>query len=262
MANRKRKNQVETVVETFAAAGSPIYRGVSDVLLKGKIGMTPSSARTFLILLGILAGGTACNAKAGTAAAVPPPAVDAPRTASPGQQTAVIAGGCFWGIQAVFQHVKGVGSVTSGYSGGSAKTAGYETVSTGETGHAESVQIVYDPSQITYGELLHVFFSVAHDPTQLNRQGPDQGTQYRSVIFYGNNEQKRIAEAYIAQLDGARIFPQRIVTQVVPMKAFYPAEAYHQNYAATHPNNPYIVYNDAPKVTHLRQAFPELYTGK
>jgi len=224
--------------------------------------MTASSARTFFALLGILAGATACNARAGTAAAVPAPAVDAPRATAAGQQTAVIAGGCFWGIQAVFQHVKGVVSATSGYSGGTAKAAEYETVSSGETGHAESVQIVYDPSQITYGELLRIFFSVAHDPTQLNRQGPDEGTQYRSVIFYSNDEQKKIAEAYIAQLDGAKVFPRRIVTQIVPLKAFYPAEAYHQNYAAAHPNNPYIVFNDAPKVAHLRQEFPDLYTGK
>ncbi len=224
--------------------------------------MRSSSARTFLILLGILAGATACNARAGTASAVPPPAVDAPRTASAGQQTAVIAGGCFWGIQAVFQHVKGVVSATSGYSGGSSKTAEYEVVSTGETGHAESVQIVYDPSQITYGQLLRVFFSVAHDPTQMNRQGPDTGSQYRSVIFYSNDEQKKIAEAYIAQLDSAKVFPRAIVTQVVPMKAFYPAEAHHQNYAAAHPNDPYIAFNDAPKVEHLRQEFPDLYLGK
>ena len=225
--------------------------------------MTASSARTFFALLGILAGATACNAKAGTTGAIPAPAVDAaPRATAGGQQTAVIAGGCFWGIQAVFQHVKGVVSATSGYSGGTAKAAEYETVSTGETGHAESVQIVYDPSQVTYGELLRIFFSVAHDPTQLNRQGPDEGTQYRSVIFYGSDEQKKIAEAYIAQLDGAKVFPRRIVTQVVPLKAFYAAEAYHQNYAAVHPNNPYIVFNDAPKVAHLRKEFPDLYTGQ
>jgi peptide-methionine (S)-S-oxide reductase len=174
----------------------------------------------------------------------------------------VVAGGCFWGIQAVFQHVKGVVNATSGYSGGDQKTAEYETVSTGETGHAESVKITYDPSQITYGELLRVFFSVAHDPTEWNRQGPDEGTQYRSVIFYSNDEQKRIAEAYISQLDKAKIFPRPIVTQVVALKAFYPAEAYHQNYAANHPDSPYIMFNDAPKVAHLRQQFPELYTGK
>jgi peptide-methionine (S)-S-oxide reductase len=224
--------------------------------------MTGYSARVASILFGSLLAATACNAKAGTPAPVPAAAVDAARAATPGRQTAVVAGGCFWGIQAVFQHVKGVISATSGYAGGSAKTAEYEVVSTGETGHAESVQIAYDPSQITYGELLRVFFSVAHDPTLLNRQGPDEGTQYRSVIFYGNDEQKRVAEAYIAQLDQAKVFRHRIVTQVAPLQAFYPAEAYHQNYAALHPNQPYIYYNDAPKVEHLRQEFPDLYTGK
>jgi len=220
------------------------------------------SIRAALVLLGSLLATTACNAKAGTAAPLPAPVLDAPRAATSGQQTAVVAGGCFWGIQAVFQHVKGVISATSGYSGGSAKTAKYEIVSTGETGHAESVEIVYDPSQVTYGELLRVFFSVAHDPTQLNRQGPDEGTQYRSSIFYVNDEQKRIAEAYITQLDKAGIFPRPVVTKVVPLQAFYPAEAYHQNYAALHPSQPYIMYNDAPKVEHLRQEFPDLYTGK
>jgi peptide-methionine (S)-S-oxide reductase len=226
--------------------------------------MSGSSVRIALILLGSLLAATACNAKAGAAsmAPVPPPAVDAKRAPSPAKQNAVIAGGCFWGIQAVFQHVKGVISATSGYAGGSAKTAEYEIVSSGETGHAESVQIVYDPSQITYGELLRVFFSVAHDPTQLNRQGPDSGTQYRSSIFYVNDEQKHIAEAYIAQLDQAKVFPSRIVTHVVPLQGFYPAEAYHQNYAALHPNQPYIYFNDAPKVEHLRHEFPDLYTGK
>lgn len=221
-----------------------------------------SSIRLTLILVGSLLGVTACNAKANPAAGVPAAAVDAPRASTPSQQTAVISGGCFWGVQAVFQHVKGVVSATSGYAGGSAKTAEYEIVSTGETGHAESVQIVYDPSQITYGELLRVFFSVAHDPTQLNRQGPDTGTQYRSSIFYRNDEQKKIAETYIAQLDRAKVFPRPIVTKVVPLQGFYPAEAYHQNYAALHPDQPYIVYNDAPKVEHLRQQLPELYTGK
>jgi peptide-methionine (S)-S-oxide reductase len=208
----------------------------------------------------VLAGTVACSA--GNTVAVPAPAIDEARASTPGKQTAVISGGCFWGVQAVFQHVKGVISATSGYSGGSAKTAEYEIVSTGETGHAESVQIVYDPSQITYGELLRVFFSVAHDPTQLNRQGPDEGTQYRSSIFYANDEQKKIADTYIAQLDQAKVFPRRIVTTVVPLKAFYPAEAYHQNYATLHPNQPYIVFNDAPKVEHLRMQFPALYTGK
>ncbi len=222
-----------------------------------------SSSRLALALLGSLLTVTACNAKANpAAAAVPAPVVDAPRASSAGRQTAVLSGGCFWGVQAVFQHVKGVISATSGYSGGSAKTAEYEVVSTGETGHAESVQVVFDPSQITYGELLRVFFSVAHDPTQLNRQGPDEGTQYRSAIFYANDEQKHIAEAYIAQLNQAKVFSRAIVTQVTPLEAFYPAEAYHQNYAALHPNQPYIVFNDAPKVAHLRQIFPDLYLGK
>jgi peptide-methionine (S)-S-oxide reductase len=159
----------------------------------------------------------------------------------------------------VFQHVKGVRSATAGYSGGTVKNPDYEMVSSGETGHAESVQIVYDPSQLSYGELLRVFFSVALDPTELNRQGPDEGTQYRSVIFYSNDEQKHIAEAYIAQLDQARVYPRKIVTQVVPLQAFYEAEGYHQNYATIHPSDPYIVFNDAPKVANLRKEFPELY---
>ncbi|HEY6765906.1 MAG TPA: peptide-methionine (S)-S-oxide reductase MsrA [Candidatus Sulfotelmatobacter sp.] len=222
--------------------------------------MSRFSVHLFAVILTLLTGAIACNAK--SAGAVPAPTADETRALAPGKQTAVVAGGCFWGIQAVFQHVKGVVSATSGYSGGSKETAEYETVSTGETGHAESVQIVYDPSQITYGDLLRVFFSVALDPTELNRQGPDSGTQYRSVIFYGNDEQKKIAEAYIAQLDQAKVFPRPIVTQVVPLKAFYSAEAYHQNYATLHPNNPYIAFNDAPKVEHLRQEFPSLYTGK
>jgi peptide-methionine (S)-S-oxide reductase len=174
-------------------------------------------------------------------------------------QTAVFSGGCFWGVQAVFQHVKGVSDATSGYAGGNASTAEYEVVSTGSTGHAESVKVTFDPSQVSYGQLLKVFFSVAHDPTELNRQGPDEGTQYRSMISYSNPEQKRIAEAYIAQLDQAKVFHSRIVTQVVLLKAFYPAEAYHQNYATLHPDNPYIAINDLPKVEHLKQMFPQLY---
>ena len=208
------------------------------------------------------AGVIACAAGDTGTGAVPKPAIDAARAPSHGEQTAVLAGGCFWGVQAVFQHVKGVTHATSGYAGGSANTAEYEVVSSGETGHAESVKITYDPSQIRYGELLRVFFSAAHDPTQLNRQGPDTGTQYRSAILYNGEDQKRIAEAYIAQLDRAKIFARPIVTQVVPLKGFYAAEAYPQDYAARHPGNPYIVYNDAPRVAHLRQWFPELYTGK
>jgi peptide-methionine (S)-S-oxide reductase len=219
--------------------------------------------RLFAISLTVtLSGVTACNAGDRPNTVLPSPSVDAPIATAKAAQTAQVAGGCFWGIQAVFQHVKGVVSATSGYSGGAAHTAQYELVSTGETGHAESVKIVYDPSQITYGQLLRVFFSVAHDPTQLNRQGPDTGSQYRSVIFYDNDEHKQIAEAYIAQLEQAKVFSRPIVTQVVPLKAFYPAEAYHQDYAARHRDNPYIVYNDAPKLAHLRQEFPGLYTGK
>jgi peptide-methionine (S)-S-oxide reductase len=214
------------------------------------------------LLMVTLAGVVACNAGDTATGAVPKPETDAARATSHGEQTAVLAGGCFWGVQAVFQHVKGVTHATSGYAGGSSHTAEYEVVSTGETGHAESVKISYDPSQVTYGELLRVFFSAAHDPTQLNRQGPDTGTQYRSAIFYSSEEQKRIAEAYIAQLENAKVFAGPIVTQVVPLKGFFPAEAYHQDYAAHHPDNPYIVYNDAPKVAHLRQWFPDLYTGK
>jgi peptide-methionine (S)-S-oxide reductase len=224
--------------------------------------MSRSSVRMVAMILTVLAGAVACRAGNGTSTAVPGPAADEARAAAPAKETAVVAGGCFWGIQAVFQHVKGVVSATSGYSGGTAKNPDYETVSSGETGHAESVQIVYDPSQVTYGELLRVFFSVALDPTEVNRQGPDEGTQYRSVIFYGNDEQKHIAEAYITQLNSAKVFRKSIATQVVPLKAFYEAEGYHQNYATLHPDNPYIVYNDAPKVANLRREFPELYTGK
>jgi len=214
-----------------------------------------------ILLTLVFAGATACSA-ADRASAVPNPAVDAPIAAAKSQQTAVVSGGCFWGIQAVFQHVKGVINATSGYAGGSSMTAHYEIVSTGATGHAESVKITYDPSQVTYGQLLRVFFSVAHDPTELNRQGPDEGTQYRSAIWYANDEQKRIAEAYIAQLEKAKVYSDRIVTQVVPLKGFYPAEEYHQNYATNHPDDFYIMRNDAPKVEHLRAQLPELYTGK
>ncbi|MGB7554912.1 MAG: peptide-methionine (S)-S-oxide reductase MsrA [Candidatus Korobacteraceae bacterium] len=193
------------------------------------------------------------------AVALPNPTTDESLATKSGQETAVFAGGCFWGVQAVFQHVKGVISATSGYSGGPSIAAEYEVVSTGTTGHAESVKVVFDPSKITYGQLLKVFFSVAHNPTELNRQGPDSGTQYRSVIFYSGDQQKNIAQAYIVQLDQAKVFPHKIVTQVVPLKAFYPAEAYHQNYATLHPDNPYIMYNDLPKVANLQQQFPSLY---
>ncbi|MGA7514996.1 MAG: peptide-methionine (S)-S-oxide reductase MsrA, partial [Candidatus Sulfotelmatobacter sp.] len=225
----------------------------------GRNDMSRVSVRMVAMMLTVLAGTLACSAGSGASAAVPSPVVDEAKAAAKGKETAVVAGGCFWGIQAVFQHVKGVHSATSGYSGGTVKNPDYETVSSGSTGHAESVKIVYDPSQVTYGELLRVFFSVALDPTELNRQGPDTGTQYRSVIFYSNDEQKHIAEAYIAQLDQAKVFRRPIVTQVVPLQAFYEAEYYHQNYAEMHPSDPYIVFNDAPKVANLRKEFPELY---
>ena len=193
---------------------------------------------------------------------LPKPMVDDSLAASPGQQTVVFAGGCFWGVQAVFQHVKGVISATSGYSGGAKSTAEYEIVSTGTTNHAESVKVVFDPSKVTFGQLLQVFFSVAHDPTQLNHQGPDEGTQYRSVIFYSTEQQKKIIDAYIAQLDQANVFKKKIVTQVVPLKAFYPAEGYHQNYATLHPDNPYIAHYDLPKLSNLQQMYPQLYKGQ
>jgi len=216
------------------------------------------AAAVLVVMLTLISVRNRAQAAEGPAV-LPNPAVDDALAAHSGEQTAVVAGGCFWGIQAVFQHVRGVKSATSGYSGGSASTAEYETVSTGGTGHAESVQIKFDPSQITYGQLLKVFFSVAHDPTQLNRQGPDTGTQYRSAIFYANDGQKRVAEAYIAQLEQAKAFRRRIVTQVVPLKAFYPAEDYHQNYARLHPDNPYIAINDLPKVDNLKKELPDLY---
>lgn len=195
----------------------------------------------------------------GQVAALPDPADDERLAQAPAQRSAVFAGGCFWGVQAVFQHVKGVVSATSGYAGGSAGTAQYEAVSTGTTGHAESVRVIYDPVTISYGQLLKIYFAVAHDPTQLNRQGPDTGTQYRSVIFTVNAEQKRIADAYVAQLDAAHVYPRRIVTSVVALPAFYPAEGYHQNFAELHPHNPYIYVNDLPKVERLKQQFPLLY---
>jgi peptide-methionine (S)-S-oxide reductase len=193
------------------------------------------------------------------AKAVPANAVESGSPNTGAQQTAVFAGGCFWGVDAVFKHVKGVDRVLSGYAGGAASTAQYETVSTGTTGHAESVEVTYDPSQVSYNDLLKVFFFAAHDPTELNEQGPDEGTQYRSAIFYANADQKKAADAYIAAFDREKAFPQPIVTQVVPLKGFYPAEAYHQDYLERHPHNPYIVFNDLPKLALLQQKFPKLY---
>jgi peptide-methionine (S)-S-oxide reductase len=212
-----------------------------------------------LVLIGFT---FACSTAGASPTPIPDPELDAPLAKAKGEQKAVLAGGCFWGIEAVFEHVKGVKDAKSGYSGGSSDSADYGQVSSGRTGHAESVLVVYDPSQVTYGQLLKVFFSVAHDPTELNRQGPDRGTQYRSAIFYANEEQKRIAEAYIKQLDRVKVFNQPIVTQVSPLEKFHNAEAYHQNYLAQHPNEPYIVINDIPKVENLRKQLPELYKEK
>ena len=213
----------------------------------------------------LLAFTASIGCSAATKVPVPPPAVDAPLAAAPGKATAVFAGGCFWGTQSVFERVKGVLDTTAGYSGGSAATATYEQVGQENTGHAESVKVVYDPSKITYGQLLRIFFSVAHDPTQKNRQGPDVGESYRSVIFYNSTEQQNVAKAYIAQLDAAKIFPKAIVTEVVPLKGFYDAESYHQDYALHNPDNPYIMVCDRPKIEALKQEFPELfkdYRGK
>jgi peptide-methionine (S)-S-oxide reductase len=199
------------------------------------------------------------HGSASAATALPDPTADESLATQKGQQTLVVAGGCFWGVQAVFQHVKGVKTATSGYAGGTVKNPDYEEVSSGSTGHAESVEIIYDPSQITLGQLLKVFFSVAHDPTELDRQGPDSGTQYRSAIFFSTPDQQRIAQAYVDQLNQAKVFGSPIVTQIAPLKYFYRAEDYHQNYATMHPDNPYIATFDLPKVAHLQQQFPTLY---
>ena len=192
---------------------------------------------------------------------IAPPAIDNPKTAGP-LQTAVLAGGCFWGVQGVYEHVRGVRKVLAGYAGGEKATADYETVSSGTTGHAESVKIVFDPAEISYGQILQIAFSVVHDPTQLNRQGPDTGSQYRSSVFYGDDGQKRIAEAYIAQLNRAHAFARPIVTRVDPLKGFYPAEDYHQDYLIHNPDSPYIAYFDIPKIENFKRTFPELYSGQ
>lgn len=211
--------------------------------------------------IGVLAWATAKphDGRANTKSLFPKPALDAPLAASKSEETAVVAGGCFWGIQAVFQHLKGVVASTSGYSGGAAKTAHYGDVSTGQTGHAESVKIVFDPSQISYGQILMIFFSVGHNPTELNRQGPDVGSQYRSSIFYADDTQRHIAESYIAQLDKEKRFARPIVTRVDELKGFYPAESYHQDYYLKNPHEPYIMFNDLPKISHLKELFPDYF---
>jgi peptide-methionine (S)-S-oxide reductase len=200
------------------------------------------------------------NAAAGKAVKLPLPVHDLP--AQGARETAVFAGGCFWGVQAVFQHTQGVLNAVSGYSGGTKDTANYQAIGSGRTGHAEAVQVTYDPKQVSYGKLLQIYFSVAHDPTQLNRQGPDNGPQYRSAIFYTDAAQKQVAERYIAQLDAAKAFRAKIVTQLAPLQAFYPAEAYHQDYATLHPNQPYIAMHDRPKIANLKAAMPEVFRDK
>ena len=215
-------------------------------------------SRRLVAALAIIAAAVPPLALGESAVLAPAPAFDTPKTAG-APQTAVLAGGCFWGIEGVFEHVHGVRSVASGYAGGARPTARYDAVSGGDTGHAESVQIVFDPSELSYGEILQIFFSVAHDPTQLNRQGPDHGTQYRSDIFYGSDEQRDIATRYIAQLDAAKIYPRPIVTRVDALTTFYPAESYHQDYLEKNPANPYIVYNDLPKIRNLEKVFPTVY---
>jgi peptide-methionine (S)-S-oxide reductase len=221
---------------------------------------TRGSAFPALILIGLLsaAGFVATRSTAEEARVAPPPAVDE-ATGAKTSEVAVIAGGCFWGVQGVFQHVDGVTNAVSGYAGGEKATAHYEMTSSGTTGHAESVQITYDPRKITYGRILQVYFSVAHDPTELNRQGPDEGAQYRSAIFPLNDEQARVAKAYIAQLDSAHIFPSPIVTTIEPGKTFYRAEDYHQDFLERNPGYPYIVFNDLPKIANLKRLFPALY---
>jgi peptide-methionine (S)-S-oxide reductase len=210
--------------------------------------------------LAISAFAIAPSLAAEDAVVIPAPAMDA--KAADGIQTVVVAGGCFWGVQGVFQHTAGVVNAVSGYAGGSKATASYETVSTGTTGHAESVEIKYDPKKISYGKILQIFFSVAHDPTQLNRQGPDSGTQYRSAIFTTSDEQQKVADAYIAQLNAAKVYRKPIVTKVGPLQGFFPAEAYHQDYLTLHPSQPYIAYNDIPKVENLKKLFADNYVDK
>ncbi len=227
--------------------------------------MSKLIAVAVVLVLALAVAGIFAGAKAAGKSPIPAAVTDDALASSPGKQAAVFAGGCFWGTQSVFERVKGVVDTTVGYSGGSAETATYDQVTTETTGHAESIRVVYDPSRITYGQLLRIFFSVAHDPTQLNRQGPDVGPSYRSVIFYANDDQHRLAQAYIAQLDAAHVFAKPIVTQVVPLKGFYDAEGYHQHYADHNPGNPYILVCDRPKVEALKQQFPELfqdYKGK
>jgi peptide-methionine (S)-S-oxide reductase len=234
--------------------------------MAGKIFSRRSKRPSFRVIVGAALGVVVFGAAATLVAhaaepavVIPPPALDPPAPAGSGPQKIVLAGGCFWGMQAVYEHTKGVTQALSGYAGGPADKAHYEMVSTGTTGHAESEQVTYDPQKISLGKILQIYFSVAHNPTELNYQGPDEGTQYRSEIFYANPEQKRVAEAYIAQLQKAHVFSAPIVTKVGKLPAFYPAETYHQDFAVLHPDYPYIVFNDLPKVENLKRLFPDYY---
>ena len=232
------------------AKGLPMAKPVSRILIPAVLA---------LVVLAVALNGRISGT--GSAKAVPPPAIDEP-AGGQSSEVAVVAGGCFWGVQGVYQHLKGVTSAVSGYAGGEHNTAEYERVSSGRTGHAESVQITFDPRVITYGRILQVFFSVVHDPTQLNRQGPDEGTQYRSAIFPATPEQANVAQAYIAQLNQARVFNRAIVTKIEPGRTFYPAEDYHQDYLDHNPTSPYIAFNDLPKIEDLKRVFPDLYRAK
>lgn len=224
--------------------------------------MTRTLRKSFPALLALPALYLLAHASLASEAVTPVPAPTADLSApKPGMQKAVLAGGCFWGMQGMFEHVKGVKQVVAGYAGGQADTAHYETVSGGETGHAESVEITYDPAVISYGRLLQLYFSVAHDPTQVDSQGPDSGTQYRSAIFYTDAAQQRVGQAYIAEIDKAHVFARPIATHLEPLHGFYPAEGYHQDYLIHHPGNPYIVFNDLPKISNLKQAFPDRFTS-
>jgi peptide-methionine (S)-S-oxide reductase len=249
-------NGVQHGVQPNAEAGVNTATVRWRAILAAGLAVVGLAAAAFLVRHPVMP-----SASGTTSSAIPAPVVDEPATGRPKAETAVLAGGCFWGVQGVFQHVKGVIAAESGYAGGGATTADYETVSTGSTGHAESVRLTYDPAQVTYGKLLQIFFAVVQDPTELNRQGPDVGTQYRSVIFAQDETQRNIADAYIAQLNQAGAFPAPIVTAVSPGTPFFPAEAYHQDFFDLNPNNPYIVQNDLPKLDALRSTFPDLYRG-
>lgn len=237
----------------FDAPGAALQRQPRS---RFRVALSTLACSAMLLALGTLQG---CSLSSSAVANFPEPALDAPLTAHSDLEAAVFAGGCFWGVEAVFQHVKGVHNVISGYAGGDPATANYALVSTGKTQHAESVHLLYDRAQISYGQLLKIFFAIAHDPTQLNRQGPDRGMQYRSAIFYASQEQRRIADAYITQLNGAGVFKGQIVTTVAPLIAFHEAEAYHQDYASRHPDELYILLHDAPKLARLKKRLPELY---